>query len=40
MNKPRTKTYGPGVPLEIDADAYPSTVGPAGYGCRSSSSRS
>jgi long-chain acyl-CoA synthetase len=26
MNKPWTKTYGPGVPLEIDADAYPSTV--------------
>jgi long-chain acyl-CoA synthetase len=26
MNKPWTKTYGPGVPLEIDADVYPSTV--------------
>jgi long-chain acyl-CoA synthetase len=26
MNKPWTKTYGPGVPLEIDADAYPSTI--------------
>ena len=26
MDKPWTKTYGPGVPLEIDADAYPSTV--------------
>ena len=26
MKKPWTKTYGPGVPLEIDADAYPSTV--------------
>jgi long-chain acyl-CoA synthetase len=26
MNKPWTKTYGPGVPLEIDADAHPSTV--------------
>jgi len=26
MNKPWTKTYGPGVPLEIDADAYPSMV--------------
>jgi long-chain acyl-CoA synthetase len=26
MNKPWTKTYGPGVPHEIDADAYPSAV--------------
>jgi long-chain acyl-CoA synthetase len=26
MNKPWTKTYGPGVPLDIDADAYPSTI--------------
>ena len=26
MNKPWTKTYGPGVPHEIDADAYPSVV--------------
>ena len=26
MNKPWTKTYGPGVPFEIDADAYPSAV--------------
>jgi long-chain acyl-CoA synthetase len=26
MNKPWTKTYGPGVPLEIDADIYPSTI--------------
>jgi long-chain acyl-CoA synthetase len=26
MNKPWTKTYGPGVPLEIDADTYSSTV--------------
>ncbi|MBV8399825.1 MAG: hypothetical protein JOZ17_13960 [Acetobacteraceae bacterium] len=26
MNKPWTKTYGPGVPLEIDADGYPSMV--------------
>ena len=26
MNKPWTKTYGPGVPLEIDAAAYPSMV--------------
>ena len=26
MNRPWTKTYGPGVPLEIDADAYPSIV--------------
>ena len=26
MNKPWTKTYGPGVPLEIDADAHPSIV--------------
>ena len=26
MNKPWTKTYGTGVPLEIDANTYPSTV--------------
>jgi len=26
MNKPWTKTYGPGVPVEIDADAYSSTI--------------
>jgi long-chain acyl-CoA synthetase len=26
MNKPWTKTYEPGVPLEINADAYPSTI--------------
>ena len=26
MNKPWIKTYGPDVPLEIDADAYPSVV--------------
>src|SRR5260221_4884485 len=26
MNRPWTKTYGAGVPLEIDADAYPSVV--------------
>jgi long-chain acyl-CoA synthetase len=26
MNRPWTKSYGPGVPLEIDADAYPSVV--------------
>ena len=26
MNKPWTKTYGPGVPLDIDADAYASTI--------------
>ena len=26
MNKPWTKTYGHGVPLEIDADAYPSVI--------------
>jgi long-chain acyl-CoA synthetase len=26
MNRPWTKTYGPGVPLEIDADAHPSIV--------------
>ena len=26
MNKPWTKTYGPDVPLEIDSNAYPSTV--------------
>jgi long-chain acyl-CoA synthetase len=27
MNRPWTNTYGPDVPLEIDADAWPSTVG-------------
>ena len=26
MNRPWTKTYGANVPLEIDADAYPSIV--------------
>jgi long-chain acyl-CoA synthetase len=26
MNKPWTKTYGPDVPLDIDSDAYPSTI--------------
>ena len=26
MNKPWIKTYGPGVPVDIDADAYPSAV--------------
>jgi hypothetical protein len=26
MNRPWTKTYGPDVALEIDPDAYPSTV--------------
>ena len=26
MNKPWTNTYEPGVPHEIDADAYPSTI--------------
>ena len=26
MNRPWTKTYDPGVPQEIDAAAYPSTV--------------
>src|ERR1700759_5681324 len=26
MNRLWTKTYEPGVPLEIDADAYPSTI--------------
>ena len=26
MNRPWTKTYGAGVPLEINADAYPSVV--------------
>jgi long-chain acyl-CoA synthetase len=26
MNKPWTRTCGPGVPREIDADAHPSTI--------------